>query len=601
MIKLNTVLNILVKDRGYTYHWQKSEPTLPDDEIDNIFRKIDNPTYGFNTGFCSAHIAHDLFLLITTSKWDIRDEFNRVGVSLSEGILIRNDFSNPQHLLILFENFVSLLRSHRIGYTSLRYSLEYIAQKGEKKQVNDLLSTLTQFSDFQLDNTTTRLLQPLSCFLDTLSLDRIESYRVFSTYPWNEDLCLYFLLGLQLKMPFPSLLGGGYLTSYNEFNHISSSTKVDGFKDLDIGTILQDSLKFPYTNRFVHEHPEHATVIKPTNRLELPNRKKQKKAIQITSYLLTFILGCVLTIVFYTIKNTERGTNERTPGEFARQDLKQRNTEDSSKPLINIPILEQSPILPSDKKPELIVNNPIVLKGVNFETNSSNIPNQSEEILNQLYTVLNENIEYKIEICGYTDSIGSEETNRVISQKRADAIMLFLVEKGVNPLRISTEGLGEKNPIASNQTEEGRQQNRRIEVMQTKCSYSPAWVKQGLIGVKFTPSGWLGDGVEDKKYIQLDDEWKQNPHSPTVSLKVSYQPGLKEWGGVYWQNIHDNAGDKPGDDFCKYSYRKLTFWARGEDGGEVVEFKAGGINVRGKSYKDSFDTFPSNINLESIN
>ncbi|MGD2087151.1 MAG: hypothetical protein PVH61_13290 [Candidatus Aminicenantes bacterium] len=109
------------------------------------------------------------------------------------------------------------------------------------------------------------------------------------------------------------------------------------------------------------------------------------------------------------------------------------------------------------------------------------------------------------------------------------------------------------------------------------------------IWAKFIAAGWLGDGEYGEKYVQLFEAWKQNPHSPPICIKIVYHPGPKGWAGIYWQNKPDNWGDQPGENFQKMGYKKLTFWAKGEKGGEVVEFKAGGINAPVKKYRDSFE------------
>jgi OOP family OmpA-OmpF porin len=69
-----------------------------------------------------------------------------------------------------------------------------------------------------------------------------------------------------------------------------------------------------------------------------------------------------------------------------------------------------------------------------------------------------------IEVVGNTDSIGTEEYNQGLSERRAQAVVDFMIQEGVNPSLISAKGLGETNPIASNATAEGRAQNRRVEV-----------------------------------------------------------------------------------------------------------------------------------------
>ena len=108
----------------------------------------------------------------------------------------------------------------------------------------------------------------------------------------------------------------------------------------------------------------------------------------------------------------------------------------------------------------------------------------------------------------------------------------------------------------------------------------------------------MGDAEQGTKFIQLMEAWKDKPHSAPSCIKVAYSPGPNGWGGICWQNKPDNWGDKPGEDFSHAGYKRLTFWARGETGQELIEFKAGGINAPGKQYKDSFETSASKIQVE---
>ncbi|MBU1949709.1 MAG: hypothetical protein KJ970_00010 [Candidatus Eisenbacteria bacterium] len=102
-------------------------------------------------------------------------------------------------------------------------------------------------------------------------------------------------------------------------------------------------------------------------------------------------------------------------------------------------------------------------------------------------------------------------------------------------------------------------------------------------------SGWMGDGEFGEKHVRLFEAWKEAPHSDSICIKVTYEPGPKKWAGIYWQNEPDNWGDEPGWDLAAAGYTRITFWAKGENGGEVVEFKAGGIAAPGKKHKDSFE------------
>ena len=81
---------------------------------------------------------------------------------------------------------------------------------------------------------------------------------------------------------------------------------------------------------------------------------------------------------------------------------------------------------------------------------------------------MKDNSTYAAKIIGHTDSIGSNKFNQILSEKRAEATKAFMVKKGINSSRITTEGKGETSPIATNKTKEGQAQNRRIEVEITK-------------------------------------------------------------------------------------------------------------------------------------
>jgi len=98
----------------------------------------------------------------------------------------------------------------------------------------------------------------------------------------------------------------------------------------------------------------------------------------------------------------------------------------------------------------------------------------------------------------------------------------------------------------------------------------------------FFPSGWMGDWGD----IILDDASTDNPHSEPTCIKITYSAVKSQgegWAGIYWQYPDKNWGDKPeGQDLTGVT--KLTFWARGEKGGEKAEFKVGGITGK---YPDS--------------
>jgi OOP family OmpA-OmpF porin len=101
---------------------------------------------------------------------------------------------------------------------------------------------------------------------------------------------------------------------------------------------------------------------------------------------------------------------------------------------------------------------------VMFETGSSDILAESHGLLNEVAAILKDNPQIKvINIEGHTDSVGSDRKNKQLSEQRAASVALFLAGAGVDAQRMVPQGHGEEKPIADNETEEGRDANRRVE------------------------------------------------------------------------------------------------------------------------------------------
>ncbi len=118
---------------------------------------------------------------------------------------------------------------------------------------------------------------------------------------------------------------------------------------------------------------------------------------------------------------------------------------------------------PAQEIDPIIYDTPIVLRNIFFKTASAELLAESQPEIERLQTLLNENTEIKIRIVGHTDNVGNSEYNKGLSQQRADAVKNKLIELGVSHTRLSTIGMGEEQPIANNEEESGRQQNRRTE------------------------------------------------------------------------------------------------------------------------------------------
>lgn len=107
----------------------------------------------------------------------------------------------------------------------------------------------------------------------------------------------------------------------------------------------------------------------------------------------------------------------------------------------------------------------LTLSDVLFEFDKANLKPGSARSLTSVAEFLRENPQRKITIEGYTDNLGSDAYNLALSQRRAESVRDFLVQNGISADRITARGLGEEYPVASNETQAGRQQNRRVQII----------------------------------------------------------------------------------------------------------------------------------------
>ena len=103
-----------------------------------------------------------------------------------------------------------------------------------------------------------------------------------------------------------------------------------------------------------------------------------------------------------------------------------------------------------------------MLKDIYFDFDQIKLLPNSYQELNKLLNLLNKNPVLKINIIGHTDRIGTYEYNNRLSRRRAQAVADFLMRHYISPSRIAVKGMGYEQPIVPNDTEEGRQQNRRV-------------------------------------------------------------------------------------------------------------------------------------------
>jgi outer membrane protein OmpA-like peptidoglycan-associated protein len=109
----------------------------------------------------------------------------------------------------------------------------------------------------------------------------------------------------------------------------------------------------------------------------------------------------------------------------------------------------------------------IVLRGVNFDFDKSNIRADAVPILEQACKTLKEEPSIDVSCQGHTDSVGTEAYNMGLSDRRANSVRNWLIKCGIPASRLTSKGFGEANPVATNDTAEGRAQNRRTELVVT--------------------------------------------------------------------------------------------------------------------------------------
>ncbi|MBL0099152.1 MAG: OmpA family protein [Saprospiraceae bacterium] len=106
---------------------------------------------------------------------------------------------------------------------------------------------------------------------------------------------------------------------------------------------------------------------------------------------------------------------------------------------------------------------PTILQNLFFKSGSAELLPESNTEIELLFHLLTDNPLLNITITGHTDDIGKNEDNLILSEKRAQSVAQALITKGIGAKRLTAEGKGETQPIATNNTEEGRQKNRRTE------------------------------------------------------------------------------------------------------------------------------------------
>jgi len=179
---------------------------------------------------------------------------------------------------------------------------------------------------------------------------------------------------------------------------------------------------------------------------------------------LAFVIALVAQSDLSHAQETVRATDFRGRSAYSAEDLAQALFPQAA------PALQTRSIGPQQVRPSLPTPNPraVVTLNVTFGTNSDTIPSTSYTEIDKLGTILSwpQYTDYRIQLEGHTDSQGSARKNQMLSEKRVQSMKEYLVQHfHIAPERVRAVGYGASKPIASNDTQEGRSQNRRVEVV----------------------------------------------------------------------------------------------------------------------------------------
>jgi OOP family OmpA-OmpF porin len=114
---------------------------------------------------------------------------------------------------------------------------------------------------------------------------------------------------------------------------------------------------------------------------------------------------------------------------------------------------------------EALNKNGSIALQINFETGKSVIRPESQAIVDQIAEMLKSDPSLKVSIEGHTDNVGTPASNKTLSENRSKAVMAALITKGIDKARLSAKGWGQEKPIADNKTDEGKEKNRRVEIV----------------------------------------------------------------------------------------------------------------------------------------
>jgi len=155
------------------------------------------------------------------------------------------------------------------------------------------------------------------------------------------------------------------------------------------------------------------------------------------------------------------GTQMALSGEVGNEALRQKIVSDMANSLNPTYTIKNSLRVPVSE--QITVDQALANRTIEFELGSATLTRKGRDILDEMAPILQKLTNKSVAVIGHTDNAGSRASNLALSQSRAEAVKGYLVGKGIDPMTLTTSGVGPDQPVANNATDEGRSRNRRIE------------------------------------------------------------------------------------------------------------------------------------------
>jgi hypothetical protein len=233
----NIVLKLNLKDDGYSLVWLYPDDSLKNTDVEIYFPKIEDNIFGPNLGFTSERISHETIYIATTSRWNLKDEFGRKGLSLSQGIVINTNPTDPQLMSRVCSASSILLKIHKTRYKTLGELIGILAASGNESEARRIAIETFNSINQGSDDYDPLFMDFVNHLKDELDHEKTR-LRVYTDFPWSEEVGFLSLIGLQVASRDINSVGGGYLGSFNRFQHISTSQEVPGFKFADLSRVV---------------------------------------------------------------------------------------------------------------------------------------------------------------------------------------------------------------------------------------------------------------------------------------------------------------------------------------------------------------------------